>query len=80
MEHVLCTDISKDGMLQGSNVKLYKELVKKYPDINFQASGGIGGLKDLEELNKSDVYGVIVGRALLENKFTTKEAIACLQK
>lgn len=80
LEHVLCTDISKDGMLQGSNVKLYKELVKKYPNINFQASGGIGGLEDLEELNQSDVYGVIVGRALLENKFTTKEAIACLQK
>lgn len=80
LEHVLCTDISKDGMLQGSNVQLYQELVKKYPDINFQASGGIGGLEDLIALEKSDVYGVIVGRALLEKKFTTKEAMTCLQK
>lgn len=80
LKHVLCTDISKDGMLQGSNVELYKEVAEKYPNISFQASGGIGDLDDLSVLQPSGVFGVIVGRALLENKFTAKEAISCLQK
>lgn len=80
LQHVLCTDISKDGMLQGSNVELYKEVAQKYPNISFQASGGIGELNDLLALQSSGVFGIIVGRALLENKFTAKEAILCLQK
>ncbi len=80
LKHVLCTDISKDGMLQGSNVELYRTLSRNYPEIQFQASGGIGSLEDIEALKSSGVYGVIVGRALLEKKFTAKEAIECLQK
>lgn len=77
LAHVLCTDISRDGMLTGSNVELYQELTTSYPKINFQSSGGIGSLEDIKALKPSDVYGVIVGRALLENRFTLKEAIAC---
>lgn len=80
LSHVLCTDISKDGMLIGSNVKLYEELTPKYPKINFQASGGIGELKDIEALKSTNVFGIIVGRALLEKKVTVKESIQCLQK
>jgi phosphoribosylformimino-5-aminoimidazole carboxamide ribotide isomerase len=77
--HVLCTDISKDGTLKGANNDLYKELVAQYPDIVWQASGGIGSLSDINALKPTHVQGVILGRALLEGKFTLKEAIACWQ-
>lgn len=79
LKHVLCTDISKDGTLAGSNVNLYREISQKYPDIAFQASGGIGSLADIAAIPSSGAAGVIVGRALLEGKFTVAEAIACWQ-
>lgn len=79
LKHVLCTDISKDGTLTGSNVQLYTELSAQFPQINWQASGGIGDIDDIAALTGSGVAGVIVGRALLEGKFTVKEAIACWQ-
>ena len=79
LKHVLCTDISRDGTLAGSNVELYKEISQRFPDILFQASGGIGDLQDIADLPASGVAGIIVGRALLEGKFTLKEAISCWQ-
>ncbi len=79
LQHVLCTDISKDGTLAGSNVALYCEICQKYPTIQFQSSGGIGSLADIEALKGTGVAGVIVGRALLEGKFTVAEAIECWQ-
>jgi len=79
LKHVLCTDISRDGTLQGSNVVLYRDLAAQFPQINWQASGGIGGIADIEALKGSGVGGVILGRSLLEGKFTVKEAIACWQ-
>jgi phosphoribosylformimino-5-aminoimidazole carboxamide ribotide isomerase len=78
-KHVLCTDISKDGTLQGPNVALYAELVQKYPQIQWQASGGVGSLVDIKALKPTGVAGVILGRALLEGKFTVEEAIQCWQ-
>ncbi|XQW83788.1 1-(5-phosphoribosyl)-5-[(5-phosphoribosylamino)methylideneamino]imidazole-4-carboxamide isomerase [Thalassotalea piscium] len=77
IKHVLCTDISKDGTLTGTNVALYKELCSKYPEIQWQASGGIGSLDDIKALIPTGVSGVILGRSLLEGKFTLEEAIAC---
>ncbi|MFP1904861.1 1-(5-phosphoribosyl)-5-[(5-phosphoribosylamino)methylideneamino]imidazole-4-carboxamide isomerase [Lonsdalea quercina] len=79
LRHVLCTDISRDGTLQGSNVDLYREISQQYPQVAFQASGGIGSLADIDQLRGSGVQGVIVGRALLEGKFNVAEAIACWQ-
>ena len=79
LQHVLCTDISRDGTLQGANDSLYSDVAKQFPDIQWQASGGIGNLKDIEVLKPTNVAGVILGRALLEGKFTVKEAIACWQ-
>ncbi|MEQ5225450.1 1-(5-phosphoribosyl)-5-[(5-phosphoribosylamino)methylideneamino]imidazole-4-carboxamide isomerase [Proteus cibi] len=79
LKHVLCTDISRDGTLAGSNVELYKEISQRFPNILFQASGGIGDLQDIADLPASGVAGIIVGRALLEGKFTLKEAISCWQ-
>lgn len=78
-KHVLCTDISRDGTLQGPNVELYSEVVKAFPNVSWQASGGIGGLHDIEALKPTKVGGVILGRALLEGKFTVEEAILCWQ-
>lgn len=78
-KHVLCTDISKDGTLQGPNVALYAELTQKYPQIQWQASGGVGSLVDIKALKPTGVAGVILGRALLEGKFTAEEAIQCWQ-
>ena len=79
LKHILCTDISRDGTLTGSNTALYRELTQRYPDIAFQSSGGIGSLDDIRALRPTHVSGVIVGRALLENKFTVTEAISCWQ-
>lgn len=79
LKHVLCTDISRDGTLKGSNVGLYQEVCQRYPQIAFQASGGIGNLDDIAQLRGSGVEGVIVGRALLDGKFSVEEAIACWQ-
>lgn len=79
LKHVLCTDISRDGTLAGSNVSLYEEVCARYPQIAFQSSGGIGGLPDIAALRGTGVRGVIVGRALLEGKFNVTEAIQCWQ-
>jgi phosphoribosylformimino-5-aminoimidazole carboxamide ribotide isomerase len=77
LKHVLCTDISKDGTLSGSNVTMYTELCAQYPELDWQASGGIGTLEDIKALIPTGVSGVILGRSLLEGKFTLEEAIAC---
>lgn len=79
LKHVLCTDISRDGTLAGSNLELYSTISQQWPSIAFQASGGVGSLADIAALRSSGVQGVIVGRALLENKFTVTEAITCWQ-
>lgn len=74
-KHVLCTDISRDGTLQGSNKQLYTEMTTQFPTIEWQASGGIGNLDDIKALQPANVSGVILGRALLEGKFTLSQAI-----
>ena len=80
LKHVLCTDISKDGTLLGPNIQLYKEIANSFKDIEFQASGGIGKLQDIISLKKTGVKSIIIGRSLLEKKFTIEEALKCWQK
>jgi len=75
--HVLCTDISRDGMLQGPNFALYAGLRKKFPTLQVQASGGVASLADLQQLRAEGSAGAITGRALYEKKFTLAEALAC---
>lgn len=79
LKHVLCTDISKDGTLTGSNVDLYTELTAAFPSIEWQASGGIGSLNDITDVARSGAHSMIIGRALLEGKFSVQEAISCWQ-
>ena len=77
LRYVLPTDISKDGTLAGPNTALYAKLAQTFPNIDFQASGGIGSLDDIRAVSHTGAAGVIVGRALLEGKFTLEEAIEC---
>lgn len=74
---ILCTDISKDGMLTGPNFSLYEQLVSRYPSFAIQASGGITSLEDLKKLKRIGVESVIIGKALYEKNFTLTEALAC---
>lgn len=75
---VLCTDISRDGAMQGPNFELYAQCATRFPQIDFQASGGVRHLQDLEALNETGVSGAIVGRALYENPKFLEEARAFL--
>ena len=77
LRHVLCTDISRDGMLTGSNVALYGALKQRYPQLIVQASGGIASLDDLRQLQAVNCDAAILGKALLTGKFTLEEALAC---
>lgn len=77
LRYVLTTDISKDGTLAGPNTALYAKLAQTFPNIDFQASGGIGSLDDIRAVSHTGAASVIVGRALLEGKFTLEEAIEC---
>ncbi|MEZ9141336.1 MULTISPECIES: 1-(5-phosphoribosyl)-5-[(5-phosphoribosylamino)methylideneamino]imidazole-4-carboxamide isomerase [unclassified Shewanella] len=77
LKHALVTDISRDGTLQGANTDLYQELASAYPEINWQASGGIATLDDVAAVRNSKANGIIIGKALLIENFTVAEAIAC---
>ena len=75
IKFVICTDISKDGVLKGSALELYKELLNAFPGINLIASGGVGSLKDVEDLAESGVWGVIVGKAIYEGRVDLDDLI-----
>ncbi len=73
VNNFLCTDIRTDGMLSGTNKKLYENIFKKFNHINLTASGGVGCLEDIVELNNLNLRGVVVGKAIYENKINLKE-------
>lgn len=73
LKTVLSTDISRDGMLSGPNMDLYKELQKEFPDLNFIASGGVSSAEDLRQLESLDLYGVVVGRAYYEDRISLQQ-------
>ena len=70
---VLCTDVSKDGMLEGPSIDLYKEVVKQYPDMHLIASGGVGSIDDIYRLEEAHIPAVVFGKALYEGKITLKD-------
>lgn len=72
VKYTICTDISKDGMLQGPSTALYKDILEKIK-INLIASGGITSNKDLEDLREAGCEGAIIGKAVYEGKLTLKE-------
>lgn len=71
---LICTDISKDGAMQGTNHELYKELSSKF-DMQITASGGVSSIDDVEKLAKLGIYGAIIGKAYYTNAISLKEAI-----
>ncbi|MFB2661533.1 1-(5-phosphoribosyl)-5-[(5-phosphoribosylamino)methylideneamino]imidazole-4-carboxamide isomerase [Shewanella mangrovisoli] len=77
LKHALVTDISRDGTLTGANTELYRELSSRYPDIAWQASGGIATLENVAAVRNSGAAGIIIGKALLINQFNVVEAIQC---
>ncbi len=75
LERVLCTDIGRDGMMQGPNLALYQSLSADFPGLEFQASGGVGTLDHLLALRDGGVRSVVVGKALYEGAIDLKEAL-----
>ncbi len=73
LKHVLCTDVGRDGALTGPNVELYREAVRRYPQIEWQASGGIRNARDLHALADAGAAAAISGKALLENLIPREE-------
>ncbi len=71
---LICTDVSKDGAMKGSNHALYKELSEKYP-LQIIASGGVSSLEDVRQLRALDIYGAIIGKAYYTGAISLKEAI-----
>jgi phosphoribosylformimino-5-aminoimidazole carboxamide ribotide isomerase len=69
----LCTDVSKDGTLSGSNVGLYASLVNKYPQAKWIASGGFSGMQDVAPLREAGCFGVVVGRAFYQGLISLDE-------
>jgi phosphoribosylformimino-5-aminoimidazole carboxamide ribotide isomerase len=76
--HVLCTDVSRDGALSGPNVELYRNAVRRYPRLQWQASGGIRASRDLHALADAGAAAAISGRALLEELIPAQELQAFL--
>lgn len=72
---VICTDISKDGMLQGPAVELYQEILEQHPSLHLIASGGVGSMDDIKRLEEAGVPAVIFGKALYEGRITMDELI-----
>ena len=73
VKNVLCTDIHKDGMLQGPSIGLYKQIMSAYPTLHLIASGGVSSLDDIRQLNEAGIPAVVFGKALYEGCFTLKE-------
>jgi phosphoribosylformimino-5-aminoimidazole carboxamide ribotide isomerase len=77
LKHLLCTDIARDGLLGGYNLGLYQHLQLRWPDLALQASGGVSQIADIRAIKAMGVSGAILGRALLEGRFSLSEALSC---
>ena len=73
IKNVICTDISKDGMLEGASLELYKKILSQFPTMNLTASGGVSSMEDLEILAENKLESAIVGKAIYENRISLKE-------
>lgn len=73
VENVFCTDVSKDGLLQGPAIDLYKSIIEKFPSLYFIASGGVSSIQDLDKLQNTGCKGAIVGKAIYEGKISLEE-------
>lgn len=74
VKNIICTDISRDGAMRGTNLELYRELLAKY-SLDITASGGVSSIEDVKELRKMNLYGAIIGKAYYTGAVDLKEAI-----
>lgn len=79
VKYVMCTDISKDGMMQGTATDLYKRIRDERPNLRLIASGGVASMRDVELVQEIGVFGVIVGKALYEGAITLDDVRAFCQ-
>ena len=73
VKNVLCTEISKDGTLQGPAIELYRQIMDAYPTLHLIASGGVGSTDDIRNLNESGIPAVVFGKAFYEGKINIEE-------
>ena len=73
LDQIFCTDISKDGAMEGPSIELYKAIVEKFPELYFIASGGVSSMDDLFQLDAIGCHGVIIGKAIYEGKIKLSE-------
>jgi len=75
IQQIFCTDVSKDGKLEGPSLSLYKNIMTEFPALHFIASGGVSTMKELEELQVIGCKGAIVGKAIYEGRINIKDLI-----
>lgn len=73
VRHVLCTDISKDGMLSGPSISLYRKVMEKFPECRLIASGGVSCMQDIISLHEAGIPAVVFGKAIYEGKISLEE-------
>ncbi|MCS6832442.1 MAG: 1-(5-phosphoribosyl)-5-[(5-phosphoribosylamino)methylideneamino] imidazole-4-carboxamide isomerase [Flammeovirgaceae bacterium] len=73
IKYVKCSDVARDGALEGPNFKLYEEIHRRFPEISILASGGISSMDDIKRLEDIGCFGAIVGKAIYQNKISMKE-------
>jgi phosphoribosylformimino-5-aminoimidazole carboxamide ribotide isomerase len=73
LTQLFCTDIQKDGKLEGPSIELYQKIIAQFPSLYFIASGGVSNRQDLVELKKIGCSAAIVGKAIYENRITLAE-------
>ena len=73
VDNVLCTDSSKDGMLEGPAIQLYEEVLKEFPNLYLIASGGVSCIEDIDKLNAAGIPAVVFGKAIYEGKIKMEE-------
>ena len=70
VQNIFCTDISKDGVMQGPSIELYKRIIEEHPEVNLIASGGVSNIDDVIQLKEIGCKGVIIGKAIYEGKIS----------
>ncbi|HRO69654.1 MAG TPA: 1-(5-phosphoribosyl)-5-[(5-phosphoribosylamino)methylideneamino] imidazole-4-carboxamide isomerase, partial [Chitinophagaceae bacterium] len=73
VQQIFCTDVSRDGKLEGPSIGLYKEIIEKFPNLFFIASGGVANVDDLIQLQEIGCSGVIIGKAIYENRISLQD-------
>lgn len=77
VKNVLCTEISKDGTLQGPAIQLYQQVMEAYPQLHLIASGGVSSIDDIKALDAAGIPAVVFGKAIYEGKINLRELINC---